>query len=62
MAKCPQGLEPESEEYKKKAGEKLLWLYGTTTLLLFLSERVREVLNSRKLDLYFVGSFCIRLR
>lgn len=52
----PEGVDQESQEYKQKLGQNLLSIYTITTVLHFLGERLREVVNSRKLDLYFVGS------
>lgn len=51
-----EGLDPASNEYKQKIGQNLLLIYMITTGLYFLGERLREVVNSRKLDLYFLGS------
>jgi hypothetical protein len=56
MTKRPEGLDPESNEYKQKVGQNLLMMYMWTTGLYFLAERLREVSNSRKLDHYFLGS------
>lgn len=56
MAKRPEGLDPKSEEFKQKYGQNLLMIYMMTTGLYILGERLREVVNSRKLDLYFLGS------
>lgn len=52
----PEGLDCESQEYKQKLGQNLLAIYMITTVLHFLGECLCEVVNSRKLDLYFVGS------
>lgn len=56
MAKRPQGLDPHSDEYKEKFGQNLLGMYMLTTGLYIFGERLREVVNSRKLDLYFLAS------
>ena len=56
MYEFPKGLAPESDEYKQKLGQKLLGIYASTTFLHIVGERLREIVNSRKLDLYFVGS------
>jgi hypothetical protein len=56
MTKRPKGLDPESTEYKQKFGQNLLAMYIMTTALYVLGERLREVINSRKLDLYFLGT------
>jgi hypothetical protein len=56
MAKRPQGLNPESNEYRQALAQNLLQMYAMTTLLYIFGERLREVINSRKLDLYFLGS------
>ncbi len=55
-AQRPEGVDQESQEYKQKLGQNLLSIYMITTVLHFLGERLREVVNSRKMDLYFVGS------
>jgi hypothetical protein len=52
----PEGVDQESQEYKQKLGQNLLSIYMITTVLHYLGERLREAVNSRKLDLYFVGS------
>ncbi len=51
----PQG-DPESEEYKKSLGTSLLYTYAFTTFLHLSIVRVKEVINSRKMDLYFLSS------
>jgi len=56
MTKRPEGLDLKSDEYKQKFGQNLLMMYVMTTGLYVLGERLREVINSRKLDLYFLGS------
>lgn len=56
MAKRPEGLDRDSPEYKQKFGQNLLVMYMVSSGLYFLGERLREVINSRKLDLYFLGS------
>jgi len=56
LTKPPDGLDPQSTEYKQKFGQGLLSIYMTATALYVLGERLREVMNSRKLDLYFVAS------
>lgn len=56
LSKKPEDLDPASNEYRQKLGQNLLSLYMLTTGLLFLGERLREVVNSRKLDLYFLAS------
>lgn len=56
MAKRPEGLDQGSPEYKQKFGQNLLVMYMVSTGLYFLGERLREVIDSRKLDLYFLGS------
>lgn len=51
----PQG-EPTSDDYKKKLGTSLLYTYAFTTFLHLSIVRVKEVINSRKMDLYFLSS------
>lgn len=51
----PEG-DPESDEYKKKLGNSLLHTYMFTTFLHLSIVRIREVINSRKMDLYFLSS------
>lgn len=51
----PKG-DPESEQYQQQFGQSLLQIYMTTAALHFLAARLKEVIESRKLDLYFVGS------
>lgn len=46
----------DSSEYKQKFGQNLLVIYMMTTGLYIVGERLREVINSRKLDMYFLGS------
>lgn len=51
----PEG-DPESNEYKKKLGTALLQTYMFTTFLHLSIVRINEVINSRKMDLYFFSS------
>ncbi len=51
----PEG-DPESDEYKKKLGNSLLHTYIFTTCLHLSIVRIKEVINSRKMDLYFLSS------
>jgi len=51
----PEG-EPETKEYQNQYGQNLLQMYMMTAGLYFLAARLREVIESRKLDLYFLGS------
>lgn len=51
-----QDLNPGSDEYMEKAGQKILTIYMMTTVLYVLAERLQDVAESRKLDLYFLGS------
>lgn len=55
-ARPDEGLDRESDEYKQKFGMNLLIVYVVATVLHFLGERLKEVVKSRKLDLYFLGS------
>ncbi|EKZ9226914.1 hypothetical protein ACWOKN_004127 [Vibrio vulnificus] len=48
--------DPESDEYKKKLGNSLLQTYILTTFLHLSILRIKEVINSRKMDLYFLSS------
>ncbi|NOH32008.1 hypothetical protein [Vibrio chagasii] len=48
--------DPESDEYKKKLGNSLLHTYIFTTFLHLSIVRIKEVINSRKMDLYFLSS------
>lgn len=50
------GLEEKSEEYRAQLGQNLLKIYAVSTMLHFLAERLREVISSRKMDIYFLGS------
>jgi hypothetical protein len=43
-------------QYQKKYGDTLLSTYVATTLLYLIGERLQRVVNSRMLDLYFLGS------
>lgn len=54
--KCPAGLDRRSKEYKEKHGSDLLGAYFTSVALYFVGERVQQVIKSRKLDLYLIGS------
>lgn len=56
LVKRPEGLALDSDEYKQKYGQNLLTLYMLTTGLWFVGERLREVVRSRKLDMYFLVS------
>lgn len=51
----PEG-DPQSERYQQQFGQSLLQMYMTTVGLHFLAARLKEVIESRKLDLYFIGS------
>lgn len=51
----PEG-DPESEAYKDKLGQSLLIAYMVTTGLHFITAKLQEVIESRKLDLYFLSS------
>lgn len=51
-----EGIDPSSEEYKQKRNQHLLMLYTMVTMLHFLAARLRDVVASRKLDLYFLAS------
>jgi hypothetical protein len=51
----PEG-DPNSEEYRQQFGQRLLQMYVITTAFSFLAARLKEVIESRKLDLYFLGS------
>lgn len=44
------------KEYEKELGKSLLHAYVLTTGLYFLMERLREIMESRKLDLYLLSS------
>jgi len=52
----PQKGDRRSEEFQQKLGQNLLIMYMTTAGLYFLTARLKEVIDSRKLDLYLVGS------
>jgi len=52
----PDGLDPESEDYKQKRNTNLLTLYALVSVLYFAATRLREVTRSR-LDVYFIASF-----
>ena len=56
LSRRPEELDPESDEYRQKLGQNLLTLYMMTTGLWFFGERLQEVMNSRKLDIYFLAS------
>lgn len=56
ITKRPQGLDPNSEEYKQKFGANLLTMYMVTCGLHIMGERLNDVVNSRKLDIYFLSS------
>ena len=51
----PKG-DRNSEQYQQQFGQSLLQMYMTTAALYFLAARLKEVIESRKLDLYFLGS------
>ncbi|MEK6788644.1 MAG: hypothetical protein AABY68_06805 [Pseudomonadota bacterium] len=51
----PEG-DQSSDEYKRKLGNSLLQIYIFTTLLHFSIIRIREVISSRTMDLYFLSS------
>lgn len=55
LLKPPEG-DPNSETYKQKLGSNLLSIYAFTSLLHAFGKRLQEVVNSRKLDLYFICS------
>lgn len=48
--------DPNSDEYKKKLGNSLLHIYIFTTFLHLSIVRIKEVISSRKMDLYFLSS------
>jgi len=56
LAKRPENLAPDSDEYRQKYGQNLLTLYMFTTGLWFFGERLQEVVKSHKLDMYFLAS------
>lgn len=51
----PEG-DPASEQYQQQFGQSLLQIYMTTAGLYFIAARLKEVIESHKLDLYFLGS------
>lgn len=51
-----QELDPEAEDYKENLGKNLLSIYMLSTLLYYLGERLREVVEKRMLDLYLLVS------
>lgn len=61
--KLPENLDRDSTQYKNLFGQTLLQVYAVTTSFYAVSERLREVVNSRILDLYFLASllytFCL---
>jgi hypothetical protein len=52
----PINLEHESKEYQEKVTQKLIAMYVLSGVLLFLSNGLRRVSRSRKLDIYFISS------
>ena len=56
MVTPPTDLDRDSPEYKQKFAMNLLTVYMVATVLHFLGERLKEVVKSRKLDLYLTGS------
>ena len=57
MAKSSKGPRVgKTGQAEQKLGQKLLGIYIVTTGLYFIGEQLRGVVNSRKLDLYFVGT------
>jgi hypothetical protein len=56
MLMPPIDLDRDSPEYKQKFATNLLTVYMVATVLHFLGERLKEVVKSRKLDLYFTAS------
>lgn len=48
-------LTPDSDEYVQKYGQSLLSIFMLSTALHFFGEKLREVINSRKVDIYLLG-------
>ncbi len=56
LAQPADGAEPGTEDYKQKFGQNVLLTYVVSTTLYVLGVRLRSVVASRKLDLYFLAS------
>lgn len=60
LGKCTWATRPEgdseSELYHQEFSQRLTQIYMITGCLYFLAARFKEVVESRKLDLYFIGS------
>jgi hypothetical protein len=55
--RSPIDAKPNSEDYNRKFGQRLVNLYLTTTVLYLVGEKLRAVIRTKKLDLYLVCSF-----
>jgi hypothetical protein len=56
LLKPPTDTTPGSDGYEQKYGAQLLTAYSIITSLFFLGDRIRQVVNSRKVDFYLASS------